>query len=422
MSNNNPMKKVINPAVYGGKLLANPSKSFTQRAVAISVLANPSGQTILRNPCQSHDSKSAVKMARALGAEVDEHVDEISIRASTGVKVKQLFAGESGLGIRCFIPVASLFPEEIVFDGQGSLQSRPLDMLEGPIRQLGAKIQTTQGFLPVHIQGPIQGGHIAVDGGISSQVLTGLLIALPKAKKDSVIEVHDLKSKPYIDITLQILQDFGAVVTHDNYERFYIKGNQTYQNRTYTIEGDWSGAAFHLVGAAISGSIEVRGLNVHSKQADKQIMKALELAGAHIAFSQDKISVSKQNLTAFTFDATHCPDLFPPLSNLAAQCKGTSVIKGVSRLVHKESNRAIALQEEWKKIGIEIQIQDDEMHIYGGAIEGGTIDSHNDHRIAMMGAIAALNSKSPIAIHRAESIQKSYPHFFDDFNQLTSVK
>jgi 3-phosphoshikimate 1-carboxyvinyltransferase len=411
------MKKLIQPTTYNGNLSASPSKSFMQRAIAIALLAD--GQTTLSNPCFSNDSQSALKMAENLGATIQILNDKVIIEGTKGeLKNDTLSAGESGLGIRCFVPLAALFSNKITLEGKGSLNNRPISMLVEPLKELGVQITTNNGFLPIHVKGPITGGKIKVDGSISSQVLTGLLIALSKAKKDSEIEVYNLQSIPYIDMTLQIMKGFGVQVEHDNYHTFYTKGNQSYKGRKYTVEGDWSGMAFHLVGGAISGSVEINNLNINSTQADKAILKALKSTGAEISTSTNSITVKQGQLQAFTFDATHCPDLFPPLSNLAAACHGTSIIKGISRLIHKESNRALSLQQEWKKLGIKIDLIDNEMHITGGEITGGEIDSHNDHRIAMMGAIAALISTKPIEITNSQAVNKSYPSFFEDFNKL----
>lgn len=409
-------KQLIHSANYTGQLKAPPSKSFMQRAIAIALLAE--GETILNNYCRSNDSRAALKMAEDLGATITISENSVSIIGSNGIRSNTLSAGESGLGIRCFVPIASLFDEEINFTGKGSLVKRPLSMLEQPLIDLGAQIKTKNGYLPLSVHGPIRGGELEVDGSISSQVLTGLLIALPKAVHSSKIKVKELNSIPYIDMTLQIMKHFGVSISHDNYELFQITGGQSYQGRAYIIEGDWSNAAFHLVGAAISGSIRMTNLNLTSTQADRKIIEALEKVGTDIEYETDTIKVSKNKLKAFQFDATHCPDLFPPLSNLAAQCEGTSIITGVKRLTHKESNRALALQKEWAKLGININILNDEMHITGGTIQGGTISSHNDHRIAMMGAIAGLKSKEPVLINGAEAVGKSYPGFFEDFLQM----
>jgi 3-phosphoshikimate 1-carboxyvinyltransferase len=252
-------------------------------------------------------------------------------------------------------------------------------------------------------------------------VLTGLLIALPQALCDSVLHVEQLQSRPYIDMTVEILRDFGVDIVHDNYQTFTISGSQRYRAREYYIEGDWSGAAFHLVAGAIAGDVVVSGVQQHSAQADRAILQALAQAGADIIKDNDTVRVSKSTLASIEFDATHCPDLFPPLVVLAAACTGTSKIMGVHRLKHKESDRAAVLQSEMRKLGVHIDIDNNTMCIQGGTIAGGTMHSHNDHRIAMAGAIAGLIAENPVRIEEYEAINKSYPAFFNDFESLQSI-
>ena len=205
-----------------------------------------------------------------------------------------------------------------------------------------------------------------MDGSISSQFLSGLLIALPKAKHDSTLKVKDLMSIPYIDMTLSAIKSFGAEIVHnDDYSEFNIKGNQEYKLDEYFIEGDWSGAAGLLVAGAIGGSIKVERLSTTSTQADMAVLDAIEAAGALIEKTSDTVSITTpENLKAFEFDALHCPDLFPVLAALAANCKGVSRINGVHRLTHKESNRAAAIAEEFAKIGVKIAFEADEIANY----------------------------------------------------------
>ena len=406
------MNKTIYPSNYQRIIKAPSSKSYMQRAVAIALLAE--GETLIKNADFCKDSLSILKVAEQLGAEIQINGDEVSILGKRDFNGKTLSAGESGLGIRTFTPIASLFPQTIKLTGEGSLLKRPLDMVEKPLRDLGVAVKSHYGYLPLTVSGPLEGGEAEVDGSISSQVLTGLLIALPMAKNDSVLKVKNLQSIPYINMTLDILKEFGAEVQEENYEIFKIKGAQKYKARNYKIEGDWSGAAFHLVAGAIAGKVDVKGLNPKSLQADRAIVEALEKAGAKVVISEESIKVAKGPLKSFDFDATHCPDLFPPLVVLAAACKGISKIKGVTRLFHKESNRALVLQNEMGKLGIEIQLDGDVMKVKGGKISGGKIHSNNDHRIAMAAAIAALIADSPVEIEHTEAINKSYSDFFED--------
>jgi 3-phosphoshikimate 1-carboxyvinyltransferase len=399
------------------KISVAASKSYLQRALAISALAQ--GTSVLKDISWCEDSNSAKQIVEGLGAKIVEKGRELTIRTD-GLDFKQSVynAGEAGLSIRMFAPILALASKEIILKGEGSLISRPQYIVADALSKLGVEVRTHKGLLPIQIKGPIKAGSIEIDGSLSSQLLTGLLIALPLADGDSTIKVRDLKSKPYIDMTLSIMQAFGVEVEHEDYQNFYIKGCQTYKDCEYAIEGDWSGAAFFLVYGAISGGIEIVNLNKASLQADKAILEALSLVGALVSLKSDSILVEKANLNAFEFDATDCPDLFPPLVCLASQCKGISRFKGVSRLIHKESNRALVLQKEFRKMGISIVIEGDEMYVTGGRAKACNVDSHNDHRIAMAAAIMNLFCEGNIEIENKEAINKSYPSFFDELSKL----
>jgi len=280
--------------------------------------------------------------------------------------------------------------------------------------------------LPLQVKGPLQPKNIEIDGSLSSQFLTGLLIAYSSSHASDVrIRVNDLKSRPYVDLTLKIMRDFGLTVPENkNYQEFYFPaaGHQLSSNqsaRIYRVEGDWSGGAFILVAGAIAGEIRVRGLDIHSSQADKAIMKALQAANASMIINKDEIQIGPGSLKAFEFDATDCPDLFPPLVALAAYCQGTTHIKGVRRLAHKESNRGLTLQEEFARMGVKIGLQDDIMLVEGGAtLRSSVVHSRHDHRIAMACAVAGLGAKGEITIEGAEAVNKSYPDFYVHLQSL----
>jgi len=278
---------------------------------------------------------------------------------------------------------------------------------------------TNDGRPPIELQGRISNGKVDVDGSESSQFLTGMLMALPLCEGDTVIAVQDLKSKPYVRMTLDLLREFGIRVEYDNnLSRFEIAGAQRYTAHTHSVEGDWSGASFLLVAGAIAGRVRVNGLNTKSLQADRSILTALRSAGAKVSLSGRSVIVEKRRLSAFKFDATECPDLFPPLAVLACNCSGTSVISGAGRLAGKESDRALALQAELGKMGADIRVIGDKMLVKGGRMHGGKVDSRNDHRIAMACAIAALNSAEGSAISNEKCVSKSYPQFFKDLRSL----
>ncbi|WP_341835148.1 3-phosphoshikimate 1-carboxyvinyltransferase [Chitinophaga pollutisoli] len=412
------MIATIQPGHISGNVTANPSKSAMQRAVAAALLAT--GRTVIRNPGLSNDCLAALEVAENLGAMVKRVGEEIHI-TSKGVApfYDEINCGESGLGIRMFTPITALADRTITISGHGSLVTRPMDFFEQVLPQLGVSVKSNGGKLPLEIKGPLQAKDITIDGSLSSQFLTGLLMAFGSVAEKATITVDNLKSKPYIALTLQLMEHFGVKVKNENFEKFHFERAQSYRACEYTVEGDWSGAAFLLVAAAVAGKAEVHHLNTQSAQSDKAIMEALEKAGADILPGMFTIIVGKSGLQPFEIDATDCPDLFPPLVALAANCKGTTVIKGVSRLAHKESDRGLTLQQEFGKMGIRIDLDGDLMHVHGGTgIKGARVFSHNDHRIAMACAVAALTADGPVTIDNAEAINKSYPEFYDHLQQL----
>jgi 3-phosphoshikimate 1-carboxyvinyltransferase len=413
------MERYLEPSAIKGDVKAPASKSMTQRAIAAALLSD--GESILHNPSYCDDSLAAMSIAVGLGARVDPQASELKITGSAVLKEPKLNCGESGLAIRMFSPIAALYPVEITMVGANSLKRRPMSMVEDALNQLGVKCTTSCGFLPLTIHGPMKGGKCEIDGSVSSQLLTGLLMSLPLASKNSEIKVNNLKSKPYIDMTLQILQSFGIVIENENYQIFKIRGNQKYIPQSYNVEADWSGGAFLLVAGAINGNLVISGLRNDSKQSDMAVLSALEKAGARMTIADNKIEISKSALKSFEFDATESPDLFPPLVALAAYCDGTSVIKGVSRLIYKESDRAKTLKEEFGKLNIEIKIIDDTMYVTGGQPSGGKVESHEDHRIAMALAVAALDATGNVFIRDSQCVAKSYPAFFDDLRHLGAI-
>jgi len=423
------MIAIIHPTKIQGTLLANASKSSMQRACAAALLHM--GTTRIINPGNSFDDLAAIEMIQKLGANVDKHDDGSLTITSRGVLPisDQLNCGESGLGIRMFTPIAALSKKKLTINGTGSLLTRPMHFFDEVLPQLKVSVQSSNGFLPIEINGPLKPIDITIDGSLSSQFLTGLLMAYGAAEADGVtISVNDLKSRPYIDLTLKVMEVFGTIVRNNDYASFGFYAADQKAKKTnveYQVEGDWSGAAFLLVAGAVAGNITVKGLDVFSTQADKAVLQALSDAGAGLSVQEHQIEVRTLPLKAFHFNATDCPDLFPPLVALAAFCEGTTVIEGVHRLAHKESNRGITLQKEFGKLGVDIKLQDNLMIITGlrnglemGAIKAETVHSNHDHRIAMSTAIAALNANGPVTIENAEAINKSYPAFYSHLQDL----
>lgn len=421
------MKVYIIPAIIKGSVRAPASKSVMQRTCAAALLRR--GTTIIGNYGKSDDDRVAIGIIQQLGAAVryidDYKMEIISSGNVAGAPGVVLDCGESGLSLRMFTPIAALSGQEMTIAVKGSLARRPLHFFSEILPKLGVEILSAPGVFPLKIKGFLKPGNIRMDAAVTSQFLTGLLFAYGAAAGDrATITLQSLKSRPYIDLTLKVMEDFrlNLPLNHQYHEfTFEPKEETTGSVRplSYTVEGDWSNAAFLLVAGAIAGSITVTGLDVFTAQGDKKILEALQDCGCRLSIQAEQIEVTRQALKAFHFDATDCPDLFPPLVALAAYCNGTSVIEGVHRLEHKESNRAETLQAECAKLGIPVSLQDDKMIIHGGRpVKAAVIDAHNDHRIAMAGAILALRAEGEVTINGAEAVDKSYPGFYRDLAQL----
>lgn len=422
------MDEVSRRSEISGTIEAPSSKSYAQRAIAAALLSE--GETKLLNMGICDDTQIALEVVAVLGASVKK-VDDRTYIINGGVvddgkgnkilspRANAVMVGESGLSARMFTPIASLCDKPITINGSGSLLSRPMDLIIDPLQKLGVKVDANEQFLPITVTGTILGGETDVDGSVSSQFLTGLLMSLPLAKQGTTIYVSELNSIPYIDMTVDVLSKFGVEIHHNGHLEFYIEGNQNYQPQEYSVEGDWSGASCMLVAGAIAGEVTINNLNPLSKQSDKVLIDVLSRVGAEVVTTPSSVTVRRRKLKAFEFDATHCPDLFPALVALAANCKGRSVIYGTDRLKHKESDREMTLKEEFGKMGIKINTSKaNQMRITGGEIKSATVESHNDHRIAMSTAVAALRSSGEVIIQGAESVSKSYPNFWRDLNSL----
>lgn len=417
------MKAIIAPSKLKGTITAPASKSSMQRACAAALIRK--GKTVLSNPGISNDDKAALNIIRQLGATYEVNGDKIVIDSS-GVNAvgDNIDCHESGLSIRMFTSIAALSDKKITVKGSGSLAKRPMDFFDEVLPQLGVEVKSNNGYLPLEIKGPLQPKNITVDGSLSSQYLTGLLFAYAAADaKDVSIKVKNLSSRPYVDLTLKVLEAYGLKVPENrNYEEFYFRDSKVYGQPStinYTVEGDWSGGAFLLVGSAIAGNVNIKGLDLSSTQADRAVLQALMQAGTNISIRAEEMEIKESKLKAFHFNANDCPDLFPPLVALASYCEGTTVIEGTKRLTHKESNRALTLQEEFGKMGVKIQLQNDQMLIQGNPkLKGEEVSSHNDHRIAMATAVAGLKADKEMIVSGAEAVNKSYPQFWEHIKTL----
>ena len=414
------MKQVISSRELKGIIAAPSSKSDGQRAILAAGLSK--GITTINRIGQSDDEQSMLQNIDQLGATIQTiSGDRTEVHGIQQFPNQaELNAGESGLGMRLITGVCAGQEGKFTINGEGSLLKRPQLFFEEHLTQMGVRVLSNNGFLPITVCGKMIGGKVEIDGSASSQFLSGMLMSLPLIQEDSTLIVRNLKSIPYVQMTLNTLHSFGIEVIHENFERFSIAGNQSYSCNEYSIEGDWSSASYWLVASALGDSVSISGLNLESAQADKALLQMLEDANCSLDFSNDSISVDGSNRTSFNVDATHCPDLFPALVTLAAFCDGVSTISGVHRLKNKESDRGTVLQEEFGKLGLKIELLGDEMRIHGGRkLTAAPVDSHNDHRIAMCLAIVGTKIDGEMTISGAEAISKSYPGFWDDFSALS---
>ncbi len=410
--------KSIRPGPVDGVVAAPPSKSVVQRVAAIATLTHSAVE--LRARCFCDDALASIRVARALGTRVRAFDGGVILRGGGAPTGGRLLCGEAGTTLRMFTAVAATFDTESILTATGSLQARPVGMLEAPLATLGATCVSSGGHPPLLVRGPMRGARVVVDAGETSQHVSGLLIALPCCEGDSVLELKDLRSTPYVELTLQLLRRFGVrVEADDDLRLIHVPGGQVYRPTDLVAEGDWSGASFLLVAGALAGHASVTGLDPRSMQADRRILEALEQVGADVAASEHAVIARRGDLKPFHFDATHCPDLFPPLVALAAHCEGTTRIHGCDRLRHKESDRAAVLAEQFTGLGVRVEVDDDVMTVRGGPVNGGILDPHGDHRIAMAGAVIALAAQTPVTVEDPGCVTKSYPEFFEDLATLS---
>jgi 3-phosphoshikimate 1-carboxyvinyltransferase len=399
------------------------SKSHTQRALACALL-NPF-ETTINGIGLSDDEQAVLKVLEACGAEIYSTEHQLVIR---GINMKelgsrQLSIGESGLASRMLTPLMALAHKPITISGHGSILQRPMDFFEVTLPKLDVQVKTNSGKLPITICGPLKPTSITVDGSLSSQFITGLILAFVGSPltKNEVITIKNPTSIPYLHLTIQTLQSFGHDVQFDG-SKILFAGPYSWQKSKVKIEGDWSSAAFFMVAAALFGSITFENLSINSSQADKAILDVLNEFGAEIKIKENTISISKKDLRCFHFDATNAPDLFPILAVLGAFGTETSSIKGIHRLKHKESNRAEAILTEFSKFGAQMRIENDTLLIHPKtSYSGAVMDPHGDHRMAMAAAIFALGAKEKTTLLHPEVCAKSFPSFFKVLESIQRI-
>ncbi len=416
------MDLIVEGGGVSGKAVAPPSKSYTHRAVILASLAD--GQCTVIRPLFSDDTRATIEACRALGAQISETEGNLIIRGFSGMPLpggKIIDAGNSGTTLRIMCGVASLSDMPITFIGDESLRKRPMKPLLDALGMLGVNVSSAEGRAPVCVKGPLMGGSCSIRGDVSSQFISSLLICAPFGREDVTINISEpILSKPYIELTRDIMYNFGAVVLpRDNC--FYVPCKQTLHCQSYVVEGDYSSAAFILCAAAVTNSkLVVRGLFRESLQGDKRIVEILRMMGAQVNVSEDSVSVhGPERLKGIDIDMSDCPDLVPVVAAISALAEGDTCIHNVSQLKYKESDRLTAIQSGLSAMGASVALTSDGLRLSGSQkLTSADLYGWGDHRIVMALGVAALRAEGITRIDSAESIAISYPGFVSVMKSL----
>lgn len=416
------MKVLIRPKKLSGIIDVVPSKSYSHRAIIAASLAE--GESVIRNVLFSNDINRTIECCEAFGARIQKFENYLIINGSGKInRTKSVVnVGESGSTIRFMIPIMLVNSSEMEFVGENNLNKRPLDAYYNIFDLQGIKYSHPEGFsMPLKTNGGLKSGIYELPGDVSSQYITGLLFALPLLDGNSKIVVTtNLESKAYVDLTLDILSKFGIKIINHNYQTFEILGNQKYMPNNYTIEGDFSQAAFFLSMGVLGNDVSLRCMNLDSLQGDKKIIEDIKALGGKVICENEVIKAIPSKLKGNVIDFSQSPDLGPVLSVLASLALGNTTFINASRLRIKECDRITCVKEELNKLGACVSESIDEMYFTGVNNLTGSLElfAHNDHRIAMSLAVASTVCDSLIMIDGAECVKKSYPHFWDDFKKL----
>lgn len=413
------MTATFSPSTLSGTVTVPPSKSMSHRAIICAALAD--GVSRIDNLIFSKDIIATIEAMKIAGADFNIFENSVEI---TGIKSLpkdcSVDCNESGSTLRFAIPIFCALGIKTEFIGRGKLPTRPITPYLTELTKNGINFDYNN-TMPFTVSGKLAAGKFTIDGNISSQFITGLLFSLPLLDGDSEIHINGrLESEPYVNMTIHILDIYGIKVDKTDFG-YIVYGNQKYKSANYTVEADFSQAAFFLVGAAIKNNdLACKGLNTNSTQGDKAILEIIKACGCEVIVNSDLISIKSDKLNAFTVDARDIPDLVPILSILACFCEGTSKIENVARLRIKESDRILSTISMVKALGAEAYEENDTIFVVGinDKFSGGSVNSFNDHRIAMSTAIASTMASEEVRLSTAESVNKSYPSFYDDFKKL----
>lgn len=408
----------FSPFVPNGTVNVPPSKSDVHRAIICAAMAN--GVSRISPVALSNDIKATIGCIKALGADAVLKNNVLTVDGTNMYKNKTalLDCGESGSTLRFFIPIAAVGNINATFVGKGKLPQRPIGIFTEALPKAGT-VCKTEGGLPLEIKGQLKSGIFEIPGNVSSQFITGLLLALPILEGDSeIVLTSPLESVGYIAMTIRTMKQFGVNIdTTEN--GWHIKGGQTYKSCNYTTDGDWSQAAFFMVLGAVSGKVTVKGVAKDSTQGDKKCAEILAEFGAKVTQRDNEVTVEKGDLKAITIDASQIPDLVPVLSVCAAFAEGTTKIINAERLRIKECDRLKATAELLNNLGGKVKELSDGLEITGvSSLKGGNVNGYNDHRIVMSAAVCAARSDEDITATFAMSINKSYPDFYIDYNSI----
>lgn len=408
----------FSPFVPNGTVNVPPSKSDVHRAIICAAMAN--GVSRISPVALSNDIKATIGCIKALGADAVLENNVLTVDGTNMYKNKTalLDCGESGSTLRFFIPIAAVGNINATFVGKGKLPQRPIGIFTEALPKAGT-VCKTEGGLPLEIKGQLKSGIFEIPGNVSSQFITGLLLALPILEGDSeIVLTSPLESVGYIAMTIRTMKQFGVNIQATE-KGWHIKGGQSYKTCDYTTDGDWSQAAFFMVLGAVSGKVTVKGVAKDSTQGDKKCAEILARFGAKVTQLDNEVTVEKGELKAITVDASQIPDLVPVLSVCAAFAEGTTKIINAERLRIKECDRLKATAELLNNLGGKVKELSDGLEITGvSSLKGGNVNGYNDHRIVMSAAVCAARSDGDITATFAMSINKSYPDFYIDYNSI----
>jgi 3-phosphoshikimate 1-carboxyvinyltransferase len=416
------MEITINPSSIKGQVRIPTSKSHTIRALLVATLAQGSSQIL--HPLVSADTLSCLNICRQLGAVIEEKQDEWRVSGMGAVpKLPDdvLNAGNSGTSFYLACGTAALLPGWSVLTGDEQVRRRPAEQLLIALNDLGAEAFSTRGngCAPLVVKGRLKGGNTRIKCP-TSQYLSSLLINTPLAAGDTQIEVLELNEKPYVQMTLNWLDSQSIQYRHDTMRTFFIKGNQAYKAFTKQVPGDFSSATFFLCAAAITGStLELLGLDMNDSQGDKEVVRMLEQMGCCISIQEQGIIIEGKELTGRELDLNNTPDALPALAVTGCFARGETRLINVPQARLKETDRIKVMCTELSKMGAQVEELPDGMIIHGGTLKGARVESHNDHRVAMALAVAALGAQGPTTIENAECVNITFPTFFKLLESIT---